>query len=227
MRSYGQYCALAKALDIVGDRWTMLIARELLFRPSRYSELQTGLPGIPSNLLVDRLRQLEKDNVVARDEGGRYRLTPWGEQLAEPLQMLARWGAPLMDEMEETDTFRSEWLGFPIGFMFGGTKPDRPPLVVEIRAGDEAAVTMESARGDVQFRQGPASSPDLVLTGSPSVILGLLSGRLDQAHAEALGGSVLGDLRPLARLHSSDWLSGPEVSERPTRVAAKAQISSP
>ena len=60
MRSYGQYCALAKALDLVGDRWTLLIVRELLVRPCRYSELQDGLIGVASNLLVERLRQLEE-----------------------------------------------------------------------------------------------------------------------------------------------------------------------
>ena len=59
MRSYDQYCALAKALDVVGDRWTLLIVRELLVRPSRYSELQDGLTGIATNLLAERLRQLE------------------------------------------------------------------------------------------------------------------------------------------------------------------------
>jgi DNA-binding HxlR family transcriptional regulator len=217
MRSYGQYCALAKALDIVGDRWTMLIARELLLRPCRYRDLQAGLPGIPTNLLAARLRQLEEDGVVAVDERNHYALTSWGEQLAEPLRALARWGAPLMDEMEDSETFRSEWLDFPVAFIFGGTKPDRPPLVVEIRAGG-SPVTMQSARGEVQFRPGPAQSPDLVLTGPPPVVVGLLSGRLDQKQAEDLGASVLGDLRPLSFLRRSDWLSGPEVAERRSRA---------
>jgi DNA-binding HxlR family transcriptional regulator len=217
MRSYGQYCALAKALDIVGDRWTMLIARELLLRPCRYRDLQTGLPGIPTNLLAARLRQLEEDGVVVVDEQNHYALTSWGEQLAEPLRALARWGAPLMDEMEDSETFRSEWLDFPVAFIFGGTKPDRPPLVVEIRAGG-SPVTMQSARGEVQFRPGPAQSPDLVLTGPPPVVVGLLSGRLDQKQAEDLGASVLGDLRPLSFLRRSDWLSGPEVAERRSRA---------
>jgi DNA-binding HxlR family transcriptional regulator len=216
MRSYGQYCSLAKALDIVGDRWTLLIIRELLARPCRYSDLQTGLPGIPTNLLAGRLRQLEEDAVVVADERGGYALTAWGEQLAGPLHALARWGAPLMDEMEESDTFRSEWFDFPVEIIFGGTRPDRPPLVVELRGGDDP-VTMESAGGEVRFRPGPAQSPDLVLTGPPPVVLGLLSGRLDQKQAEELGASVLGDLAPLSLLRRSDWLSGPEVAERRSR----------
>lgn len=214
MRSYGQYCALAKALDIVGDRWTLLIVRELLLRPCRYSDLQAGLPGIPTNLLAGRLRQLEEEGVVVVDERSRYTLTSWGEHLAEPLYALARWGSPLMDEMEDAETFRSEWLDFPVAFIFGGMKPDRPPFVVEIRAGD-SPVTMESARGEVRFRPGSALSPDLVLTGSPPVVVGILAGRLDKKQAEDLGASVLGDLRPLARLRRSDWLSGPEASDGP------------
>jgi DNA-binding HxlR family transcriptional regulator len=221
MRSYGQYCSLAKALDIVGDRWTLLIARELLARPRRYKDLQAGLPGIPTNLLAGRLRQLEENGVVAVDERGHYALTSWGEQLAEPLNALARWGAPLMDEMEESDSFRSEWLDFPVGFIFGGTNPDRPPFVVEIRA-DDSPVTMESARGEVRFRPGPAHSPDLVITGPPPVVMGLLSGRLDKKQAEDLGASVLGDLLPLSLLRRSDWLTGPEVSDVARRAQSRA-----
>ena len=72
MRSYGQYCALAKALDLVGDRWTLLVVRELLVRPCRYSELQDGLTGIATNLLAERLRQLESVGVISRD--GRWPL---------------------------------------------------------------------------------------------------------------------------------------------------------
>ena len=64
MRSYGQYCALARALDVVGDRWTLLVVRELLARDCRYSDLREGLPGIATNLLADRLRHLEAAGLV-------------------------------------------------------------------------------------------------------------------------------------------------------------------
>ena len=79
MRSYDQYCAVARALDVVGDRWTLLIVRELLLRPCRYRELQEGLPGVATNLLADRLRHLEESGVVTRDEQGRYELTARGK----------------------------------------------------------------------------------------------------------------------------------------------------
>ena len=220
MRSYDQYCALAKALDIVGDRWTLLIARELLLGASRYRDLQSGLPGIPTNLLAARLRQLEEDGVVARDDQGRYRLTPWGEFLGEPMRALARWASPLMDEMDETETFRSTWLEFPVAFIFGGVQADRPRAEIEIRA-DGSPVTMESVQGEVRFRAGSATSPDLVLTGPPAVIVGILSGRLDQKAGEGLGASILGDLGILSRLRRTDWLSGPEALDEP-RARRKA-----
>src|SRR5437588_6264945 len=68
MRSYRQFCALARALDVIGDRWTLLIVRELLLRPCRYTDLRDGLPGIATNLLAERLRELEAANVVERED---------------------------------------------------------------------------------------------------------------------------------------------------------------
>jgi hypothetical protein len=97
--------------------------------------------------------------------------------------------------------------------MFGGENPDRPDLEAEIRAGDDA-ITLKSAGGRVTFQPGPAVAPDLVISGPPDAIIGLLAGRLDQAAAAALGVSVLGDLAPLMRLHAADWLTGPEIFTR-------------
>jgi DNA-binding HxlR family transcriptional regulator len=211
VRSYGQYCALAKALDVVGERWSLLIVRELLSRPCRYRDLQDGLPGVATNLLAERLRDLAGAGVVGRDDEGRYVLTPWGEQLAEALNALARWGSPLMDEMGPDESFRSHWLALPISFIFAGVDPRRPPLVVEIRAGGPP-VTMVSAHGEVRSHPGMASSPDLVLSGPPDAIVGLLAGRLDKKAATSLGVIVLGDIRPLARLRRADWWAGPETS---------------
>src|ERR1700730_780738 len=105
MRTYGQYCSLAKALDLLGDRWTLLLVRELSLRgPSRYTDLRAGLPGVATNLLADRLRELEAAGVVAREEAAPpvattlFRLTPRGEELKGALHELGRWGIPLMAE---------------------------------------------------------------------------------------------------------------------------------
>src|SRR5215471_2316743 len=121
MRSYSQYCAAAKALDVVGDRWNLLIVRELLLQgPCRYTDLLNGLPGIATNLLADRLRELEQAEIVSREDAPPpiattlFRLTPRGERLKGVLVELGRWGAPLMAESAEGDAYRDYWLALPI-----------------------------------------------------------------------------------------------------------------
>src|SRR6266700_2063483 len=108
MRSYKQFCALAKALDVIGDRWTLLIVRELLIREScRYTDLRTGLPGIPTNLLVDRLRELEHAGLIVREEApppiatALFRLTGRGRAREPARQALGHWGAPLLERPQE------------------------------------------------------------------------------------------------------------------------------
>src|SRR5437016_11764986 len=116
MRSYEQQCGLARALDMVGDRWTLLIVRELLIRPCRYTDLQYGLPGIATNLLADRLRQLETDGVITREAASPpiattvFRLTRRGEALRPVLEALGRWGAPPHGDAYGEAVFRSHSL---------------------------------------------------------------------------------------------------------------------
>src|SRR3954465_10675592 len=107
MRSYDEYCAIAKSLDVIGDRWTLLIVRELTLRGAcRYTDLRNGLPGIASNLLAGRLRELEHAGVIAREDApppvatALFRLTPRGEHLRPVLEGLGRWGIPLMGGTE-------------------------------------------------------------------------------------------------------------------------------
>jgi DNA-binding HxlR family transcriptional regulator len=201
MKSYGQYCALARGLDVIGDRWTLLIVRELLAGHCRYSELLEGLPGIATNLLAERLRSLEEHGVASRDAGARYHLTDWGQGLAEPVHALARWAAPLLAAPPRDDAFRSSWLALPIAVIFDGIDPRRPRLAIEVRAGD-APVTIESRNGQVRIQPGPATSPDLVLAGPPDGIIDLLMGTLDETSAARRGVTVQGDVRQLARLRT-------------------------
>jgi len=155
MRSYKQYCAIAKALDVVGDRWNLLIVRELLLqRACRYTDLQNGLPGIATNLLAERLRELEREGIVAREEAPPpiaatlFRLTPRGQQLDATLFELGRWGAPLMTEPDEHDAFRGRWLAFPISFLVSDRTPDQPPVTIELRTGGDT-ITVETGDGKV------------------------------------------------------------------------------
>src|SRR4051794_31843139 len=103
MRSYSQYCSVARALDVVGDRCTLLIVRELLLRGAlRYTDLRQGLPGIASNLLAERLRILDEEGVITSAQAPPpiaatlYELTPRGRELERTLLELGRWGGPLM-----------------------------------------------------------------------------------------------------------------------------------
>jgi DNA-binding HxlR family transcriptional regulator len=193
MRSYDEYCAIAKSLDVVGDRWTLLIVRELALRGAcRYTDLRNGLPGIASNLLAERLRELDHAGVVAREDAPPpiattiYRLTPRGEQLRPVLENLVRWGLPLMTEQKPGDTVRSHWLAWAIELMLTDRQPDAPPVTVELQTGDQPIV-IETRDGTIHTRLGPADSSDATLAGPPRPILGLLLGLLQPADAKASG----------------------------------------
>lgn len=205
MRSYGQYCAVAKALDVIGDRWTLLIVRELLLRgPCRYTDLRHGLPGIATNLLADRLRELEQAGIVRGEAAPPpvattlFHLTQRGAELEPVLQQLGRWAGPLMAKPSKKDAFRTRWLALPLKHLRDGT-PDRPPVTIELRTGDEPMV-IETVDGSLHTRLGSALSPDAVLTGRPELIVGVLTGRLELADARAAGLQYDGDPETLRRV---------------------------
>jgi DNA-binding HxlR family transcriptional regulator len=208
MRSYGEYCSLAKALDVVGDRWTLLIVRELALRGAcRYTDLRNGLPGIATNLLAQRLRELERADIVFREEAPPpvattlFHLTPRGEQLRPALEELTRWGVPLMREEDPDDAVQSHWLASAIDLMLTDRTPKRPPITIELDVGDQPIV-VHLVDGAVRTSLGPDPAPDLKLTGSPRPVLGLMLGMIDLAGAEALGISYEGDPAVLERLRS-------------------------
>jgi DNA-binding HxlR family transcriptional regulator len=208
VRSYGQYCSVAKALDVIGDRWNLLIIRELLLRaPCRYTDLLHGLPGIATNLLADRLRGLERAGIVSREDAPPpvattlFSLTDRGRELKPILRQLGQWGAPLMLEPADADTFRSRWLELPVELFLTDAAPDSPPVTIELRTGDEPML-IETVDGSVRARPGAAEEPDLVLSGEPQLVVGLLSGRLALADARAHGLECEGDAGALRRLQA-------------------------
>ncbi|MGI8609854.1 MAG: winged helix-turn-helix transcriptional regulator [Candidatus Dormibacteria bacterium] len=199
MKSYGQYCALARSLDVVGDRWCLLIVRELLEGPCRYGELLDGLPGIATNLLVERLRALEESDVVTRQDDGRYTLTTWGEGLHDVVYALGRWAGPLMQRPRGDEHFRSHWMRHMVVVVFDGVDQRRGDLTVAVDIGDEP-MTLVSAAGEVRVERGEPAAADLRLSGEPDTVVGLIAGRIDAAAATAAGVRVVGDVRKLARL---------------------------
>lgn len=118
-RSYGHFCGLARALDQVGDRWAMLIVRELLGGPRRYTDLHADLPGASTDMLAARLRDLESDAILERRplpapaSGSVYALTARGEALAPALAALAAWGAAELSPRRSTDAVRAHWHALP------------------------------------------------------------------------------------------------------------------
>ena len=210
VRSYQQYCAVAKALDVVGDRWVLLIVRELLTSgPSRYTDLLKGLPGIATNLLADRLRDMEKAGLVRREEAPPpvattlFHLTDRGAALRTLLEELGRWGAPMMGVPQPNNVFRSHWLVFPLDAYLEDKAPGEPPVAVQLNTGDEPMV-VETVDGKVRTRRGTVERPDAVLTARPGVILGLLSGRIEMAEARQRGLELTGNEKVLRRL-IGDW----------------------
>jgi DNA-binding HxlR family transcriptional regulator len=212
VRSYNQYCGLARGLDVIGDRWVLLIVRELLNGPRRYGELLDGLPGVATNLLAERLRGMQADGIVARTEDDRYALTEWGEGLRDVVFAIGRWAYPLMGPIEPDETFRSHWIAHPVAALFPGVDPSRPELTIEVRCGD-TPMTVRSHEGRVTAEQGSAAAPDLVLTGPPDATVWLLAQRVDAAKAKALGLAITGDLRLLRRLRPSRAPAGPHHPE--------------
>ncbi len=209
MRSYGQYCALAKSLDAIGDRWSLLIVRELmLLGPCRYTDLLNGLPGIATNLLADRLRHLEEAGVLMREAAPPpiattlFHLTPRGKDLLPVIRELGRWGAPLLAEAKEDDAFRSYWMTLPLELYYYDPTPDLPPVTIEVRTGDEPMV-LETVEGKIRARRGSAENPDAVLTGPPRLVIGVLSGRVNLDDARREGLEFDGDPKFLRRVRSS------------------------
>lgn len=191
MRSYGQYCGLARSLEIVGDRWNMLIVRQLLIAPARYRDLIDGLPGIATNLLADRLRELETVGVVERRLTGKgsvveYVLTPWGAELRQPIESLIRWSTPLMIRGPEGDSFRPEWLALALPALLDTRVEARPTATVGLEMGGPTFQLRATRPG---FEVGPHDGRDLDATvrAEPTYILGLAAGALPLDDARAFG----------------------------------------
>lgn len=184
-RTYGQYCGLARTLDLVGDRWTLLIVRELLPGPRRYRDLAASLDGIASNLLAGRLRKLTAGGVVERrlgDSGAaEYTLTSWGEGLRGPIEELVRWGSPLMASGPgANDTFDARWLAVALPALLAGARSTRVVEVgIEVR-GTLLAVRVDRTGATVSV--DPDRRPDTIVSGEPRAILGLVVGAVGADH---------------------------------------------
>jgi DNA-binding HxlR family transcriptional regulator len=195
-KTYGQFCGLAHALDVVGERWTLLIVRELVSGPKRYSELADALTGIGTSLLANRVRQLESDGVVTRrlalDQPGSavvYELSDAGRELAAAVVPLAMWGARhQMDDADvRNESFRAEWL---LNFLAADVRRDAPndlEAVYEFHIDDSVACLHVSA-GRVWVTPGPSAAPsDVTVRASAKTVAAMVGRTLTSQDAIAAG----------------------------------------
>jgi DNA-binding HxlR family transcriptional regulator len=183
MKSYGQYCSMARGLDVIGDRWTLLIVRELLSLDSaRYSDLLAGLPGISTNLLASRLVELEESGLIERKAPtppvatALYVLTEHGRALEPVLVEIGKWAVPTIAATDwRENTFRTHWLALPARSFLHDSEPDAPPVRLVIDTGDEP-LTLVIGEGRVTARTGDDPAAEARLVGDPAEILRTLVG---------------------------------------------------
>jgi DNA-binding HxlR family transcriptional regulator len=206
MRTYGQYCALARGLDVVGDRWTLLIVRELLsLGPTRYADLLRGLPGIATNLLATRLREMESAGLLSRTELPRpanatvFELTPRGAALEGVMREYVKWGAPMMSPPKPEETFRAHWLQIPLRALCRDNAPDEPPQVVRVGSAEDGCdITVDAGRIQVTASL-PTTSASATVQGDPGALVALFAGGFPLEAAEAAG-MVAGDVAAVRRV---------------------------
>lgn len=196
-RSYGQYCGVTTAVELIGERWAMLIVRDLLVGPRRYTDLKQGLPRIPTNILSTRLKELQEGGVVRRVPlmhcGLVYELTPYGRELEPIVLALGRWGFAQMGEPAPEDVVTADSLTMALRTAFRKDASSAlPPADYEVHVGD-VALRVEVDGPQLRIAQLappappvggrlPSGEPELVFAAGPG-IRRLISGELSPAEA--------------------------------------------
>lgn len=214
-RSYSQYCGLAGALDLVGERWTLLIVRELMSGPKRYTDLADGLPGIGTSLLAKRLAKLENGGVIERrllpppTAATVYDLAPAGHELAAALVPLITWGLRhAVPEAPGTRQFNATWCVLPF------TQPADPLALAGIEATYEFRIRDTSALlrvhdGHAELLPSGTATPDTTISMDPATVAALGAGRRTISEAAADGAiTVDGDLNAATALFAAFESSG-------------------
>ncbi|MEU6630113.1 helix-turn-helix domain-containing protein [Streptomyces parvus] len=209
-RSYDQFDATARALDSVGDRWTLLIVRELLGGPRRYTDLHADMPGVSTDVLASRLKDMEQSGLALRRKlpppsaASVYELTERGLGLLPVLTALAEWGAPALAERRPTDAVRAHWSALPLlGALAGLTREGVLEVRLDegefhLRVGGRAGAAPGTEAYGAVYGYGPADHPDARIVLGAEVCLELARGGATLAEAVKDGRvEVLGD-SPLA-----------------------------
>jgi DNA-binding HxlR family transcriptional regulator len=192
-RSYDQYCLIARALDVIGERWTLLVVRELLIGPKRYTDLIDGLPGIATNLLSARLKQMESGGLIRRTRlpppaaSTVYELTELGRGLEPVLGALARWAMHLMQAPPRPDEeLQPGWFLVGLRLTFDREAARGVHDTYEFRIDDEVFHAVVDD-GSMEMIRGHAEQPDLIATTDAGTFVEIGFGLLDPAEALAQG----------------------------------------
>ncbi|WP_345593589.1 winged helix-turn-helix transcriptional regulator [Streptomyces marokkonensis] len=189
-RSYDQYCSAARALDTVGDRWTLLIVRELLAGPRRYTDLHADLPGVSTDVLASRLKDMERDGLTTRRRlpppgvAYVYELSRRGRGLLPVLEALGVWGAGELGERRPTDAVRAHWFALPLLRALREAGAGEGLVEVRLEEGEfHLHAGTDERRGPV-YGDGPApAEPDARLVLDAGTCAALSRGELDLGEA--------------------------------------------
>jgi DNA-binding HxlR family transcriptional regulator/putative sterol carrier protein len=217
-RTYNQYCATARTLDVVGERWTLLIVRELLTGPKRFRDLLDSLHGIGTGLLAARLKFLDGEGIIQRTilppPAGTpaYDLTEAGRDLEPAVMALSRWGMTwALGERREGEEFRPGWAVLGMQALFDPDAANELEAVYEFRVDDDV-FHARLDRGRIETVHGPAQRADVVIETSGEVFLELAAGRLSLADALRAGTvSTSGDRQALRKLRDVFRWPRPQV----------------
>jgi len=192
VKSYGQWCSVAKALDVVGERWSLLLVRELFDGPKRYSDLLDGSPGISTDVLAARLRDLEEAGVIARRTmpppaaSKVYELTARGRELSPVLGALSRWGMQLLGERGEDEAFRPQWLATGLRGMLRPSRAKDVVLDIDFALAPTEVVRIHVENGRLVAVAEPDGTADVVVHGELELLAELADGtvRVEDALAD-------------------------------------------
>lgn len=186
-KRYAQYCPVAHALELVGERWALLVVRELLHGPKRYTDLAGALPGIGTNILAGRLRDLETAGVIQKRRlpppaaANVYELTPYGEELREPLYALGRWGARSLGPPQPDDALAPGWLVNAVrATCTSGCLPDK---VFELRVEDDTVTARFDDDNQLVVEAGSTGDADTIIETDPSTLFCIASGQISTSDA--------------------------------------------
>jgi DNA-binding HxlR family transcriptional regulator len=222
-RSYRQHCTVAAALDVVGERWTLLLVRELSTGPKRFKDLLEGLPGIGTNLLAGRLKGLEGEGIVCRSTlpppagSNVYELTPFGRELEPVIVSLSRWGARLLEAPGEDHESRAGWAAVALRSALA-EDPDGRSGTYAFRIDGEAFYVrvVDGDRGKrVETRQGSAPEHGPVVVGDARTLIAVATGKLSPEEALRSGALLIEGGREGGREALLEWcrsLTGPSAA---------------